>query len=335
MAQSINTNLSALIAQKHLTRSSSQLSTAMERLSSGLRINSAKDDSAGLAITERQGAQIRGMDQAMRNANDGISLAQTAESALNEVAGNLQRMRELAVQSANGVYTVSDRISMQKEVQALQEEVGRSLKVANFNGISLFTESGDQFISTMAFQIGANVGSAPAMTTDSNRIEFQLYFDTSVAANGVRGSVNGSVKGGTNVTLFEAMVSSKIFGNDSTTSGVFGGVISANAAVTAADELSIVTQTGAEYAVNWIDSALNIVNDVRASFGALSNRFDSTVRNLQDNIESTTASRSRIRDADFAMETASLTRAQILQQAGVAMLAQANQQPQNVMRLLQ
>jgi flagellin len=340
MSSVIYSNLLSLNSQKNLSRSNSMLATSMQRLSSGLRINSAKDDAAGLAITQRQEAQVKGMDQAMRNANDGISLSQTAESALNETTSNLQRIRELAVQSANGVYNASDRISLQKEVSALQEEIGRSLQVANFNGISLFDKnhnnSGTQFISTLGFHVGANEAISVNTSTDANRIQFKLTFEFSVAANGIRGSVNGVQLGGATVsaTLFSAMVSAKIFGYDFATSGVFGGVITASGVVTNGSVMSIVTVTGAQMAINWVDAALNVVNDVRASFGALSNRFDSVVRNLQDNAESTTASQSRIRDADFASETANLTRAQILQQAGVAMLAQANQQPQNVLSLL-
>jgi flagellin len=334
MANSIYTNLASLSAQKNLTRAQNMMATTMQRLSSGLRINSAKDDAAGLAITERQSAQIRGMNQAIRNANDGISLAQTGESALNEVASNLQRMRELAVQSANGVYTSSDRISMQKEVAALQKEIGRSLQVANFNGVSLFFSGGDQFISSIGFHVGANEGATVNTSTDANRIVFSMKFDTSVAANGVRGSVNGFQVGKNgSQTLFTAMISSHIF-SFSKTKGVEGGTVSAKAQVAAGSVLSVVTVTGAQYAINWVDSAINVVNDVRASFGALQNRFESTVRNLQDNVESTTAAQSRIRDADFATETANLTKFQILQQAGTAMLAQANSQPQNVLSLL-
>jgi flagellin len=338
MANVINTNVMSINAQKNLSRSNSTLATTMQRLSSGLRINSAKDDAAGLAITERQGAQIRGMNQAMRNANDGISLAQTGEAALVEVTNNLQRMRELAVQSANGVYSKSDRVSMQKEVQALQEEIGRSLQIANFNGQGLFFNTSDNnFQTTVGFHIGANAGVSANMSTDANRINFSMLFKYSVAGNGTRGSVNGQLLGAAgSASLFSALTSAKIFGFDAATSGVFGGGISTSAgAVEAASVLSIATVSGAQFAINWIDAGLNIVNDVRSSFGALQNRFESTVRNLQDSVEATEASRSRIRDADFAQETANLTRAQILQQAGVAMLAQANQQPQSVLSLLQ
>lgn len=334
MSQIINTNVMSLNAQKNLSRSNGMLATAMQRLSSGLRINSAKDDAAGLAITERQAAQIRGMNQAIRNANDGISLGQTAEGALNEVTNNLHRMRELAIQSANGVYSKSDRLSMQKEVFALQEEVGRTLQIANFNNRALFFQSGDSFLTSMGFHIGANAGSGPNMSTDPNRIEFSLLFRIS-AANGARGSVNGFQLGeGGSVSLFSALQSARIFGYDVGGTGIFGGAQNTGAHA-ALSVLTVATITGAQYAINWIDGALNIVNDVRASFGALQNRFESTVRNLQDSVEATEASRSRIRDADFALETAALTRAQILQQAGVAMLAQANQVPQGVLQLLQ
>jgi flagellin len=324
----------SLNAQKNLSRSNNALSVSMERLSSGLRINSAKDDAAGLAITERQTTQIRGMNQAMRNANDGISLGQTAESALVEVTTNLQRMRELAIQSANGVYNASDRISMQKEVEALQEEVGRTMQIANFNGMGLFyndATADNGFISVMGFHIGANSFSANA-STDPNRV----YFNNVIRSSAIDGSVNGvQVGGAASVSLFSAFASAKIFGFDPTTSGVYGGDLSASATITNVSVLSIVTITGAQYAINWIDHGLNMVNDTRATFGALQNRFESTIRNLQDSVEATEASRSRIRDADFAAETAAMTRAQILQQAGVSMLAQANSVPQNVLSLLQ
>jgi flagellin len=300
----------------------------MQRLSSGLRINSAKDDAAGLAITERQTTQIRGMNQAMRNANDGISLAQTAESALVEVTSNLQRMRELAVQASNAVYNDSDRVSLQKEVTALQEEIGRTMKLANFNGISLFDGSAASFQTTMGFHIGANSVSAN-LSTDANRISFDNTFDTRIAA----GSVNGEGVGASAANLFAAMQSAKIF--DVTSGQIGGGTVSAGATVAAGDVLSLASITGAQYAMNWIDHGLNIVNDTRASFGALQNRFESTIRNLQDSVEATEASRSRIRDADFAAETASLTRTQILQQASISMLAQANSAPQSVLSLLQ
>jgi flagellin len=334
MAQVINTNLMSLNAQKNLSRSNNALSVSMERLSSGLRINSAKDDAAGLAITERQTTQIRGMNQAMRNANDGISLGQTAESALVEVTNNLQRMRELAIQSANGVYNESDRISMQKEVKALQEEVGRTMQIANFNGMGLFfndtSGGGNGFMSTMGFHIGANSFSANA-STDPNRV----YFKNVIATSAADGSVNGIKVGGSAISLFSAFVSAKIFGFAAGSSGVYGGTLSAGASVANSDVLSLLTVSGAQYAINWIDHGLNMVNDTRATFGALQNRFESTIRNLQDSVEATEASRSRIRDADFAAETAAMTRAQILQQAGVSMLAQANSVPQNVLSLLQ
>jgi flagellin len=337
MANVINTNVGSINAQKNLSRANNALSTTMQRLSSGLRINSAKDDAAGLAITERQTTQIRGMNQAMRNANDGISLAQTAESALVEVTTNLQRMRELAVQSSNGVYAASDRVSMQKEVQALQEEIGRTMQIANFNGVGLFFNTSDNnFVTTMGFHVGANGNVSANMSTDVNRINFNNLHEFSVAANGTRGSVNGVVLGAAgSASLFSAMVSAKIFGFDAATSGVFGGVVTASGVVDNGSVLSITTLTGAQMAINWIDAGLNVVNDVRATFGALQNRFESTIRNLQDSVEATEASRSRIRDADFAAETANLTKTQILQQASISMLAQANQAPQNVLSLLQ
>ncbi|MCU0976207.1 MAG: flagellin domain-containing protein [Steroidobacteraceae bacterium] len=270
--QVINTNMLSLNAQRNLSSSQSSLATALQRLSSGLRINSAKDDAAGLAISERFTAQIRGLNQAVRNASDGISLAQTAEGALAEVTNNLQRIRELAVQSANATNSPSDRASLQAEVTQLLEEIGRVAAQTTFNGTELL----DGSFTSAVFQVGANAGETITVT---------------------------STVDATTATL---------------------GIATAD----------ISTVGGASAAITAVDGALDDINGFRAEFGAIQNRFESVIANLTTAAENLTASRSRIQDADFAAETAALTRAQILQQAGVAILAQANAAPQNVLGLL-
>ncbi len=265
--QVINTNVASLNAQRNLSESSGSVATSLQRLSSGLRINSAKDDAAGLAISERMTTQIRGLNQAARNANDGISLAQTAEGALSEVTNNLQRIRELAVQSANATNSTSDRAALDAEVQTLIAEIGRVAADTTFNGVQLLNSA-----ATLSFQVGANAGE----TVD-------------VATVDVATVIAGDITTAANAT----------------------------------------TMLGS------VDTALDTVNGVRADLGAAQNRFESIVRSVQTTSENLSASRSRIQDADFAAETANLTRAQILQQAGTAMLAQANSAPQNVLALLQ
>ena len=272
--QVINTNMLSLNAQRNLTSSQSSLATALQRLSSGLRINSAKDDAAGLAISERFTAQIRGLNQAVRNANDGISLAQTAEGAMAEVTNNLQRIRELAVQSANATNSASDRASLQAEVDQLLEEIDRVASQTSFNGTALL----DGTFTSAVFQVGANEGET---------ITVAVTVDATTATLGV------------------------------------------DAVDIATDEAS------AGAAITLVDTALDSINSARAEFGAIQNRFSSVIANLTTAAENLTASRSRIQDADFAAETAALTRAQILQQAGIAILAQANAAPQNVLALLQ
>lgn len=278
MPQIINTNLSSLTAQRNLSTSQSSLTTSMQRLSSGLRVNSAKDDAAGLAIAERMNTQVRGMNVAIRNANDGISLAQTAEGALGQIGNSLQRMRELAVQARNATNNSSDKASLQKEFKHLQDEIGRVIGGTTFNGTSILTST-----ATQTFQIGANVTANDIIEVGSK----DLSSGTSVSA-----------AIGSSITL-------------ESTSAVIGSAIEA------------------------IDKAISEVNAKRADFGAIQNRFDSVIATLQVSAENQTAARSRIMDADFAAETANLSRAQILQQAGNAMVAQANQLPQQVMQLLQ
>ncbi|ANH68566.1 flagellin [Mitsuaria sp. 7] len=278
MAQIINTNLLSLNAQRNTSTSATSLATSMQRLSSGLRVNSAKDDAAGLSIADRMNSQVRGMNVAQRNANDGISLSQTAEGALSKVGDSLQRMRELAVQARNATNTTSDLDSIGQEYSQLGSEITRVLGGTTFNGRAIL--AGDS--GTQTFQIGAN-------TTVNDSVDVTT----------------------TNMTT------------DTTITGVTGGAISAGSSTT---DLATV--------IDNIDAAIKTVSGERSKLGASQNRFDAIVSNLQISVENQTAARSRIMDADFASETANLSRAQILQQAGNAMIAQANQAPQQVLALL-
>jgi len=275
MPQTINTNLNSLNAQRNLSMSQGSLSVAMQRLSSGLRVNSAKDDAAGLAIAERMNSQIRGMNVAARNANDGISLSQTAEGALGKIGDAMQRMRELAVQSANGTNNAQDRDNLQAEFKQLNDEVGRIVNGTKFNGTPLF----DGTNATFTFQVGA--GTAATDTLSINSVD-----------------------------------------------------MTATVASLAALDISGTDSTGANAAMTALDTGIMSTTTARASFGAAQNRFDSVIGSLQVFAENLSAARGRIMDADFAAETASLSRAQILQQAGNAMVAQANQLPQQVLQLL-
>ncbi len=279
MAQIINTNIMSLNAQRNLSATQSALATSVQRLSTGLRVNSAKDDAAGLAIAERMNTQVRGMNVAIRNANDAISLSQTAEGSLSKINDMGQRMRELAVQSANATNSDSDRQNLDAEYQALAEEIKRNLAGAAFNGTKLFATA-----AALTFQVGAN-----AATTD------QITINTENLA--------GDAK-------FTAVI-----GNNAKPDG-------------------IATVTAASAALGKLDDMLALVNAKRAEFGATQNRFEAVIQTLQVSAENQTAARSRIMDADFASETASLTRSQVLQQAGTAMLSQANSLPNNVLSLL-
>ena len=279
MAQIINTNIMSLNAQRNLSATQSALATSVQRLSTGLRVNSAKDDAAGLAIAERMNTQVRGMNVAIRNANDAISLSQTAEGSLSKINDMGQRMRELAVQSANATNSDSDRQNLDAEYQALAEEIKRNLAGASFNGTKLFAAA-----AALTFQVGAN-----AATTD------QITINTENLA--------GDAK-------FTAVI-----GNNAKPDG-------------------IATVTAASAALGKLDDMLSLVNSKRAEFGATQNRFEAVIQTLQVSAENQTAARSRIMDADFASETAALTRAQVLQQAGTSMLSQANSLPNNVLSLL-
>jgi flagellin len=277
MPLTINTNVLSLNSQRALGNTQNDLKVAMQRLSSGLRINSAKDDAAGLYSVEKLTADIRGQNQAIRNAADGISLAQVAEGAMAQIANNLQRIREIAVQSANA--TVEDRTGLQKEVDQLTQEISRIVQTTKFNGTALLSAS-----TALNFQVGED-GSA------DNRLSISTSLLTGIAA--------------------------------------YNGTLTATGVV---DVSSASTASGA---ITSMETAIQTVASNRATFGAVQNRFEAVVANLSVSVENMSAARSRIQDADFAAETANLTRAQILQQAGVAMLAQANASPQTALALLQ
>jgi flagellin len=269
----INTNVASINTVRILDGSQKELTTSMERLSSGKRINHARDDAAGMAISSKMTSQINGMNQAVRNTNDGISMVQTADGAMEGIASKLQRMRELAVQSANGIYSSSDRAALDIEFQALDDEINRVASSAEFNGTKLLE------------------------TASSINIQVSYADD----------STNGKI-----AVSLSAVTSS-------------GLSISGDA---------ITTQDLSSSAIGAIDDALSVVNSARAKLGATQNRLETTVTDLKNNVENLSASRSRIQDADFASETAQLAKSQILQQAGMAMLAQANQLPQQVLSLL-
>jgi flagellin len=465
MAQTINTNIASLTAQRNLNQSQQALNTSLERLSSGLRINSAKDDAAGLAISERFTAQIRGLNQAARNSNDGISMAQTAEGALEEVTTNLQRIRELSVQSANASNSSSDRAALQLEVAQLISEIDRVASQTNFNGVKLL----DGTFTSQAFQVGANAGETIAVssiasartssmgqsvqatstvamsgavsglslnsesisstgdardfatavnnsaagvtatadvntaagedmtgadgtgadgtitingvttasiaigaTTSTNRVLVTDAINAISAATGVTATNTGADATGITLTAADGrnieltineVTAAAADGFDETTTGVMAtgtdygtvslssdaaivvagtttgtdmstGTLAASATGVAISNLDISSVTGANDALASVDAALESINSSRADLGSIQNRFESVVRSLQTASENLSASRSRIQDADFAAETAALTKGQILQQAGTAMLAQANSLPQNVLSLL-
>ena len=280
MPMTINTNLISMDAQRNLNRSQSSLSTSMQRLSSGLRINTAADDAAGLAISQRMTTQVRGMNVAMRNANDGISLAQTADGALSSVGDNLQRMRELTVQALNSTNSGSDKDSLNQEFQQLAQEITRVINGTTFNGASILAGSAG----SLTFQVGANTTANDSLTVVTTDMSVDPKITTVTAA-----------------TI------------DSTNN----------------------TTATLNTVVNNVDAAIDDINSQRAVFGATQNRFSAVITNLQTSVENQSAASSRITDADFAMETANMSRSQILQQAGTAMVAQANQLPQQVLKLLQ
>ncbi|MDZ4102192.1 MAG: flagellin [Hydrogenophaga sp.] len=388
----INTNVMSMTAQRNLSQSAGALATSMQRLSSGLRVNSAKDDAAGLAISERMNAQVRGLNVAARNANDGISLAQTAEGSLGKVGDMLQRMRELAVQSANATNSSSDREALQAEVSQLRSEIGRVADTTSFNGRKLL----DGSFTAQSFQVGSNANETITVAAIANAKTNSLGVVTSasntftvnpagitdlnaIAAGGIivngtnlgaisaatsaservgqiaaaineKSSVTGInaavVTNGAGVVTGMTLTSESALGANTITGAALadatkaGFTAAANTAATAAvvttgiDTLDVSSFAGSTLALKQIDSALNQINSSRANLGALQSRFESAVANIQIQGENISAARGRIVDADFAKETSNLSRAQILQQAGTAMVAQANQAPQGVLSLL-
>lgn len=387
MALTINTNVASLNAQRNLGASQADLNKSMQRLSSGLRINSAKDDAAGLAISDRMTAQIRGLNQAARNANDGISLAQTAEGALQESTNILQRMRELAVQSANDTNSDSDRSSLNDEVVQLQAELDRIAETTEFNGRKVI----DGSMSNATFQVGANAGAnqtisfgiasatgsalgtagniAVAGATSTGTVgalsftgaavgstangAYTINFVSGAAANattatyttgtntlvvtlgsaGVRTATAVATAIGTDINgVTVAATGAGPFAVGSNTLTMAGG---ANEVLTTTvDSISITSIEGAQSAIASIDLAISNVDTIRGGLGAVQNRFESTIANLMNVSENLSAARSRILDADIAMETSNMTKQNILQQAGVSILAQANQAPQLALSLL-
>jgi len=393
MPNVINTNIMSLNAQRNLNTSGAALATSLQRLSSGLRINSAKDDAAGLAISERFTTQIRGLDVAVRNANDGISLAQTAEGAMVEIGNNLQRIRELAVQAANASNSASDRQALNAEAAQLLAEIDRIANQTSFNGTKLL----DGSFSGALFQIGADAGQTIGLNqiVDANvnalgkaqfaatqlstnppisgtatldgvisgiNINGQLINDIKVKAGDSGVEIRQKLVNAINQKMdmtgvyaslsangqlqLESLRGSHDFSFNSNLSPIdglsvdFSGIQSQAAANENAEgarylkDLDISSFQGAQQALEMVDQALPQISNARAEMGAIQNRFMSTIASLSATSENLSASRSRIRDADYAKETAELTRTQILQQAGTAMLAQANQLPQNVLNLL-
>lgn len=305
MAMYVNTNIVGLNAQRNLNNNTGELATSMQRLSSGLRLNSAKDDAAGMAVSTNFTTQIRGNNQAIRNANDGISMAQTAEGAISQVLGNVQRIREVAVQAANSTLTNAQRSKLQAEVDQLTQENSRIVQTTNYNGIGLLSASAGNVsggnglfgAAGATFQVGAD-------GTGTNQISMAT------------GSGNGQVTdlgGGVGA-------------------GGLGSAFSSN--LTATGTLNLSTSAAASAAIDHLDSVLNNLIQTRTSWGAVQNRFESVIANLSNYVENATASRSRIQDTDFAAETANMTRSQILQQAGTSILSQANQLPQAALSLL-
>jgi flagellin len=326
MALYVNTNVSSLNAQRQLQRSGVDLDTSFKRLSSGMRINSAADDAAGLQITDRLQSQILGLNQGNRNANDGISLAQTAEGALDEVTSMLQRMRTLSQQAANGSNTNEDRLAIQDEVDQLAAEINRVAQDTTFGGQNLLDGTYEA-----SFQVGADAVQTigfSMMTVGDTSVDAQ---NRSLAAAGgftLSGLASvASAIGGKGLTTLAAGVSD-ITGAAITGTDDFAGKFSVA-------NISVSTQGNAQFTLAGVDALIAVVDKKRAELGAVQNRFQSTIRNQANIAENLSAAKSRIKDADFALETAKLTKNQILQQASQTILGQANQRPQAALSLLQ
>lgn len=383
MSLVVNTNLSSISTQNYLSSTQSSLAKATQRLASGLRINSAADDAAGYAIAQRMTAQVNGANTAVQNTNNAVSLAQTALGSLSEITNNLQRVRELAVESANATNSASDRQSLDNEAQQLLSEVDRVANSASFNGVKLL----DGSFTSQQFQVGANAGDTITIASISSATVSSLGTVTSATGqSGATSGISTLTATGTGVMLINGhdigalaaagsisqrigqvvdainaistqtgvnasfdsvngkivLTSASTIAVTGTDTGVATGFNAAAAQGSAAAStstglttLSLQSSAGASLAIQQIDSALNQINTNNASLGAYQNRFQSAVANLQSTSQNLTAARSTIQDADFAAETANETRASVLQQAGVAVLGQANSQPQQILSLLQ
>ncbi|WP_118984312.1 FliC/FljB family flagellin [Photorhabdus sp. CRCIA-P01] len=354
MAQVINTNSLSLLTQNNLTKSQGTLGNAIERLSSGLRINSAKDDAAGQAIANRFTSNVRGLTQAARNANDGISIAQTTEGALNEINTNLQRIRELAVQAKNETNSESDTKSIQEEVTERLKEIDRISKQTQFNGVHVLSEKNE-----MTIQVGANDNEVIKINLekiDSNILGLGTFTVSAAVPHGeaieqvdngagakknIDYSADAKVKDLKSVEVYKVV---KDDGSVDPDNYVVKGtdadgkvkyfdakIDKTSGKLTAGNE---VTAKASEKPLETLDKALAKVDSLRSSLGAIQNRLESTVNNLNNTVNNLSAARSRIEDADYATEVSNMSRGQILQQAGTAVLAQANQIPNNVLSLL-
>ncbi|MDN3378220.1 MULTISPECIES: flagellin [unclassified Pseudoalteromonas] len=323
MALYVNTNVSALNAQRQLTNTGNDLDTSFKRLSSGLRINSAADDAAGLQISDRLQSQILGLNQGNRNANDGISLAQTAEGALDEITSTFQRIRTLSQQAANGSNTDEDRLAIQEEIRQLSDEVNRIAEDTTFGGQNLLDGSyeasfqvGADAVQTIGFSMKSVGGTANGPVSLTNNDGFTMSGIAAIA----------SAVGGKGMSSLAAGISS-VSSTLTQTSASFSSITAGN--------ISVSSQVNAQQVFAAMDAMIAVVDKKRAELGAVQNRFQSTIRNQANISENLSAAKSRIKDADFAAETANLTKNQILQQASQTILGQANQRPQAALSLLQ
>ena len=323
MALTVNTNVSSLNAQRQLMNSGNSLDQAFERLSSGLRINGAKDDAAGLQISNRLEAQINGLNQGNRNANDGISVAQTAEGAMEQITDSFQRVRTLAAQAANGSNKDTDRLAIQDEIRELMEEVNRIAEDTTFGGENILdgTYSGNFQVGADAVQtIGFRMADVGSTANGANSISANGGFTLSGIA-GIASAVTGETLSSKTTELSDTVGAAP---DDQDFAGAFVG-----------STISVSSQANAQVILAGMDSLIAVVDKKRAELGAVQNRFQSTINNQANIAENLSAAKSRIKDADFAAETAKLTKNQILQQASQTILAQANQRPQAALSLLQ
>lgn len=374
MSINVNTNVSAMTAQRYLSNATNDLNSSMERLSSGLKINSAKDDAAGLQISNRLTSQTRGLDVAVRNANDGISMAQTAEGAMNETTNILQRMRDLSLQSANGSNTHADRTAIQEEVVALNDELNRIAETTSFGGSRLLN---GQF-GTKSFQIGSDSGEAVMLTlnnmrSDTTAMGGSTYSATEgkdsnwkvgaenteltmnfVDSKGEEQSITINAKAGDDIEEVATYINGQsdavnasvtedgklqIFAAADATDIEFSGSLSnelgmGNKVSDTVKSIDVTTVGGSQKAVAILDSAMQYVDSNRADLGAFQNRFNHAINNLENINENVNASNSQIKDVDFAKETTAMTKSQILQQASSSILAQAKQAPNAALGLL-